>query len=92
MSQSIGRTWTATFTANVPIPGANFELGVANAGARAELSGDVSRFIISTRLAIGVCGRIGIGVFSKEICNPSALRWLPVTILNGPRVDFSRLC
>ena len=92
MSQSIGRTWTATFSANVPIPGANFELGVANAGARAELSGDVSRFIISTRLAIGVCGRVGIGFFSREICNPSALRWLPVTILNGPRIDFSRLC
>jgi hypothetical protein len=92
MSQSIGKTWYASFSANVPIPGANFELGVANAGARAELSGDVSQFIISTRLAIGVCGRVGIGFFSREICNPSALRWLPVTILNGPRIDFSRLC
>jgi hypothetical protein len=39
-----------------------------------------------------VCGRIGVGPFSKEMCNPSQLRWLPVTVLNGPRVDFSRFC
>jgi hypothetical protein len=92
MSQSVGRTWSASFSTNVPIPGASFEVGVANVGARAELSGDISRFIISTRLAIGVCARIGVGFFSKEICNPSALRWLPITVLNGPRVDFSRFC
>jgi hypothetical protein len=48
--------------------------------------------VISTNLAIGVCARLGIGFFSKEICNPSALRWLPITILNGPRFDFSRFC
>jgi hypothetical protein len=92
ISQSVGRTWTASFTAQIPIPGASFELGITNVGARAELSGDISRFIISTRLAIGVCARAGIGFFSKEICNPSALSWLPVTILSGPRFDFSRLC
>lgn len=92
MSRGIGRTWTATFSAQIPIPGATFEIGVASVGARAELSGDISRFIISTRLGLGVCGRLGIGVFSREICNPSALRWLPVTILNGPRFDFSRFC
>jgi hypothetical protein len=92
MSQSVGRTWTASFSANVPIPGARFELGVANAGARAELSGEIEQLIISTRLAIGVCAKLGIGFFSKEICNPSALPWLPVTILRGPRFDFSRLC
>jgi len=92
MSRGIGRTWTATFSAEVPIPGATFEIGVASVGARAELSGDISRFIISTRLGLGVCGRLGIGVFSREICNPSALNWLPVTILNGPRFDFSRFC
>jgi hypothetical protein len=92
MSKSIGETWTASFSVNVPIPGATFELGLAEAGARAELSGDISRFIISTRIAIGVCGRIGIGPFSKEICNPSIITWLPVTILQGPRFDFSRLC
>ena len=92
MSQSVGRTWSASFSTNVPIPGASFEVGVANVGARAELSGDISRFIISTRLAIGVCARMGVGFFSKEICNPSALRWLPITVLNGPRVDFSQFC
>jgi len=92
MSQSVGRTWTASFSANIPIPGTSFELGVAHAGARAELSGEIQRLVISTQLAIGVCGRVGIGVFSKEICNPSALQWLPVTILRGPRFDFSRLC
>jgi len=92
VSKSIGKTWTASFTAHIPIPGATFEMGVASVGAHAELSGDISRFIISTRLGLGVCARIGVGVFSKEICNPSALRWLPVTILNGPRFDFSRFC
>ena len=92
MSRSVGRTWSASFSTNVPIPGASFEIGVANVGARAELSGDISRFIISTKLAIGVCARMGLGFFSREICNPSALRWLPITILNGPRFDFSRFC
>lgn len=92
MSQSVGRTWSSSFSTNVPIPGASFEIGVANVGAHAELAGDISRFIISTRLGIGVCARIGAGFFSKEICNPSALRWLPITVLNGPRVDFSRFC
>lgn len=91
-TRSIGNTWTAAFTVSQPIPGATFELGVASAGARAELSGDISRFIISTRVAIGVCARLGIGPFSKQICNPSALPWLPVTVLNGPRFDFSRFC
>ena len=92
VSKSIGQTWTAAFTISQPIPGATFEIGVASAGARAELSGDISRFIISTRVAIGVCARLGIGPFSKQICNPSALPWLPVPILNGPRFDFSRFC
>jgi hypothetical protein len=91
-SRSVGRTWTSAFSANIPIPGATFELGVASVGARAELSGDISRFIISTRFAVGVCGQVGIGFLSKDICNPSALRWLPITILSGPRFDFSRLC
>jgi hypothetical protein len=90
--RSVGRTWTSAFSTNIPIPGATFELGVASVGAHAELSGDISRFIISTRFAVGVCARIGIGFFSKDICNPSNLRWLPVTILNGPRFDFTRLC
>jgi hypothetical protein len=92
LSKSIGNTWTAAFTIRQPIPGASFEIGVANVGANAELSGDISQFVISTRLAIGVCAKVGIGLFSKEICNPSALPWLPVTVLNGPRYDFSRLC
>jgi hypothetical protein len=92
VSRSIGQTWTAAFTISQPIPGASFELGGASAGARAELSGDISRFIISTRVAIGVCARLGIGPFSKQICNPSVLPWLPVTVLNGPRFDFSRFC
>jgi hypothetical protein len=92
MGTSVGRTWTASFSTNIPIPGASFEIGVANVGARAEVSADISRFIISTNLAIGVCGRIGIGFFSRELCNPSALRWLPVNILTGPRFDFSRFC
>jgi hypothetical protein len=92
MSQSVGNTWTASFSANVPIPGTGFDLGIAHAGARAELSGEIERLILSSRLAIGVCAKLGIGFFSKELCNPSALSWLPVTILRGPRFDFSRLC
>ena len=92
MGTSVGRTWTASFSVNLPIPGASFDIGVANVGARAEVSADISRFIISTNLAIGVCGRVGVGFFSKQICNPSALRWLPISILSGTRVDFSRFC
>ena len=92
VTRSVGNTWTAAFTLSQPIPGASFEIGVANVGARAELSGDISRFIISTRLAVGVCARLGVGPFSKEICNPSALPWLPVTVIHGPRYDFSRFC
>jgi hypothetical protein len=91
-SQAVGRTWTASFTINLPIPGATIELGGANVGAQAELSAEINRFIISTNFAIGVCGRLGIGFFSKELCNPSALRWLPITILRGPQIDFSRFC
>jgi hypothetical protein len=92
MGASVGKTWSASFTANIPIPGASFEIGVADVGARAEISGNVSQFIISTNLAIGVCARVGVGFFSKQICNPSAMRWLPVNILTGPRFDFSRFC
>ena len=91
-SQAVGKTWTASFGINVPIPGASFEIGVASVGARAELSAEINRLIISTNFAIGVCGRIGVGFFSKELCNPSALRWLPITILRGPQIDFSRFC
>ena len=91
VSKSVGQTWTAAFTVSQPIPGATFEIGVARAGARAELSGDISRFIISTRLAIGACARLGVGPFSKELCNPSVLR-LPITVIHGPRFDFSRFC
>lgn len=91
-TRSVGKTWSAAFTLSQPIPGASFEIGVANVGARAELSGDISRFIISTRLAVGVCARLGVGPFSKEICNPSALPWLPITVIHGPRFDFSRFC
>jgi hypothetical protein len=65
---------------------------LASAGARAELSGHIAQQVISTRLAIGVCARLGLGPFSKELCNPSALPWLPVTVINGPRYDFSRFC
>jgi len=89
---NVGNTWTTTFSVNRPIPGASFEIGRSNVGARAELSGDISRFIISSRLAIGVCAEIGVGPFSAEICNPSMMNWLPVIVLNGPRFDFSRLC
>lgn len=89
---NVGNTWTTTFSINRPIPGASFELGRSNVGARAELSGDISRFIISSRLAIGVCAELGIGSFSREICNPSMMNWLPVVVLNGPRFDFSSLC
>jgi hypothetical protein len=91
ITRSVGQTWTAAFTISQPIPGATFEVGIASAGARAELSGDVSRGIISTRLAIGACARLGVGPFSRELCNPSALR-LPITVINGPRYDFSRFC
>jgi len=92
INQSVGRTWTSSFSANIAIPGTGFEMGIAHAGARAELSGEIQQLIISTRLAIGVCARLSVGFFSKELCNPSALNWLPVTILRGPRFDFSRLC
>jgi hypothetical protein len=91
ITQSVGQTWTAAFTISQSIPGATFEIGVARAGARAELSGDIARQVISTRLAIGACARLGVGPFSKELCNPSVLR-LPITVINGPRFDFSRFC
>lgn len=91
-SQAVGRTWTTSFGINLPIPGASFDIGVANVGARAELSAEINRLIISSNFAIGVCGRIGVGFFSRELCNPSALQWLPITIIRGPRIDFSRFC
>jgi hypothetical protein len=91
-TRSVGQTWTAAFTLSQPIPGATFEVGVASAGARAELSGDIARQVISTRLAIGACARLGVGPLSREICNPSVLPWLPITVIHGPRFDFSRFC
>lgn len=92
INMGIGNTWTTTFSINRPIPGASFELGNSNVGARAELSGEISRFIISSRLAIGVCGQLSVGLFRTELCNPVIINWLPVVVLNGPRFDFSRLC
>ena len=89
---AVGNSWTTTFSVNTPIPGASFQLGTSNVGVRAEVSGDIARFIISSRVAIGVCAEIGIGSFSAEVCNPRGVNWLPVVILNGPRFDFSRLC
>jgi hypothetical protein len=91
-SRSIGNTWSTSFSITRPIPGASFEIGRSNVGARVELTGDVSRFILSTRVAIGVCATLAAGPFTLQMCNPTALPWLPVTILNGPRVDFSRFC
>ena len=90
VNKGVRRTWTASFSINIPIPSASFEIGVANVGLRAELSAVINRLIISTNLVIGVCARIGIGFFSKEICNPSSLKWLPITIITGPQYDFSR--
>jgi len=92
LTGSIGNTWTSAFTITRPIPGASFEIGRSTAGARVEISGDISRFIISTNIAIGVCASINAGPFSFGGCNPSAFSWLPIHILNGPRVDFSRFC
>lgn len=92
VTTSIGQTWTAAFTVSQPIPGAHLHIGGASAGARAELSGHIARQVISTRLAIGACARLGVGPFSRELCNPSVLRWLPITVINGPRFDFSRFC
>ena len=91
-TRSVGQTWTAAFTLSQPIPGPTFEVGIASAGARAELSGDIARQVISTRLAIGACARLGVGPLSREICNPSVLPWLPITVIHGPRFDFSRFC
>jgi hypothetical protein len=92
ISKSIGDTWSASFSLTRPIPGASFEIGRSNAGARVELTGEVSRFILSTQVAIGVCATLGAGPFTLQMCNPTMLPWLPVTILNGPRFDFSRFC
>jgi hypothetical protein len=92
LTTSIGNTWTSAFTLTRPIPGASFEIGRSIAGARVEISGDISRFIISTNVAIGVCASINAGPFSWGACNPSAFSWLPIHILNGPRFDFSRFC
>lgn len=92
MSHSIGNTWSASFTLTRPIPGASLEIGRSNAGAIVELSGEVNRFVLSTKVAIGVCAKIAVGPFTLQMCNPTALPWLPVTILNGPRYDFSRFC
>jgi hypothetical protein len=91
-SRSIGNTWSASFSLTRPIPGASFEIGRSNAGARVELTGEISRFVLSTRVANGVCATLGVGPFSLQMCNPTVLPWLPVTILNGPRFDFSRFC
>jgi hypothetical protein len=52
----------------------------------------VKQFILSTKVSIGVCATLGIGPFTLQLCNPTALPWLPVTILNGPKYDFSRFC
>jgi hypothetical protein len=92
MSHSIGNTWSASFTLTRPIPGASLEIGRSNAGAIVELSGEVNRFVLSTKVAIGVCAKIAVGPFTLQMCNPTSLPWLPVTILNGPRYDFSRFC
>ena len=92
MSNSIGNTWSASFTLTRPIPGASLEIGRSNAGARVELSGKVNRFVLSTKVAIGVCAKIAVGPFTLQMCNPTSLPWLPVTIINGPRYDFSRFC
>lgn len=92
MSHSIGNTWSASFTLTRPIPGASLEIGRSNAGATVELSGEVNRIVLSTKVAIGVCAKIAVGPFTLQMCNPTSLPWLPVTILNGPRYDFSRFC
>ena len=92
ISHSIGNTWSASFTLTRPIPGASLEIGRSNAGAIVELSGEVNRFVLSTKVAIGVCAKIAVGPFTLQMCNPTSLPWLPVTILNGPRYDFSRFC
>lgn len=89
---AIGNTWTTTFSIRRPIPGASFQIGRSNVGATAEVSGEISRFTLSSRVAIGVCAELNVGPFSREICNPSVINWLPVVILNGPRFDFSRFC
>jgi len=90
MSRAVGQQWSARFQVNIPIPHASVNIGIASAGARAELSGEVSNMIISSRLAIGACGRVGIGRLSRSVCNPTSL--LPITLINGPRFDFSRFC
>ena len=90
--QAITNQWNARFQLNVPIPHAGFRMGVANVGARAELVGQVSRMVISTHIAIGACASVQVGWFSREWCNPSALTWLPVRVLQGPTFDFSRFC
>jgi hypothetical protein len=89
---NVGNTWTTSFSIRQPIPGASFSLGSSNVGAVAELYGEISRFIISSRLSIGVCAEIGIGTFSTEFCNPDFISWLPVVVLQGPKYDFSRFC
>ena len=76
----------------MPIPYASFNIGVADVGAQAILSADISRLILSSKIAIGVCAKVGVGYFSYQICDPSALPWLPVTVVNGPKFDFSKYC
>jgi len=91
-SKSIGQTWTASFQYKMPIPYASFTIGVADVGAQAILSADISRLVLSSKIAIGVCAKVGVGYFSYQICDPSALPWLPVTVVNGPKFDFSKYC
>ena len=90
--RAITQTWIARFKVNAPIPHAGFRMGVTNVGARAELVGQVSRMVISTHIAVGACASVRVGCFEREWCNPSALRWLPVRVLQGPAFDFSRFC
>jgi hypothetical protein len=89
--QAITQTWNARFQVNVPIPYAGFRMGVANVGARAELVGDVSRMVISTHIAIGACASVRVGWFEREWCNPSALTWLPVRVLQRAVVRDAQL-
>lgn len=89
---AITQQWNARFQLNVPIPYAGFRMGVADVGARAELVGEVNRMVISSHISIGACASVRLGWFEREWCNPSALRWLPVRVLQGPTFDFSRFC
>jgi len=88
-SQSVGKTWTAAFSIQMDIPGAEFSIAIASLKAHAVLNGQVSAGVAGVSLNIGACGCVGVWKLKKCWCDPT--NWLPVKVWEG-KYDFSPLC